>query len=74
MTCRQLAGACDVEFHANTFEGMATMSQNHGRDMFKKQDAPHLAAMEAMMKFTPQEMQTWMDQKKNEFDSLPEDK
>ena len=43
MTCKQLAGACDLEFHAETFEQMAELSQQHGLDMFKKGDAPHLA-------------------------------
>lgn len=38
MTCRQLAGACDQEFHAETFEGMARLSQQHGREMYEKGD------------------------------------
>ena len=30
MSCRQLGGACDKEFHANTFEDMAELSKKHG--------------------------------------------
>lgn len=27
MICKQLGGACDLEFHANTFEEMAELSK-----------------------------------------------
>ena len=30
MTCRELGGACDLEFHANTFDEIAQLSQKHG--------------------------------------------
>jgi hypothetical protein len=30
MNCRQLGGACDKEFHANTFEEIAELSKAHG--------------------------------------------
>jgi len=75
MTCKQLAGACDMEFHADTFEEMAKLSQNHGKEMFGKSDNPHLEAMEEMRKLMgdPNAMQKWMDEKQKEFDSLPED-
>ncbi len=45
LTCKQLGGACDLEFHANTFEEMAEMSKKHGMEMFQKNDEPHLKAM-----------------------------
>jgi len=38
MTCRQLGGACDIEFHADSFEKIAEMSKNHGKEMFKNGD------------------------------------
>jgi len=76
MTCKQLAGACDFEFHTETFDEMAKLSQQHGMEMFQKGDAPHLAAQQEMMKMMsdPNAMQKWMDEKRKEFDSLPEDK
>ena len=46
MTCAQLGGACDKEFHAETFEEMAQLSQQHGMEMHQQQDAPHLEAMQ----------------------------
>ncbi len=76
MTCDQLAGACDMEFHAATFDEMAKLSQQHGIEMFQKGDEAHLKAMERMKETMndPKSMQEWMDAKRNEFEALPEDK
>ena len=73
MTCRQLGGACDLEFRAETFEEMAEMSKKHGMEMFGKGDASHLEAMHAMKALmkSPADMTTWMDGKKAEFEALP---
>ncbi|MCX6351517.1 MAG: DUF1059 domain-containing protein [Bacteroidetes bacterium] len=76
MTCNQLGGACEKEFTANTFEEMAQMSKQHGMEMFQSGDAPHLAAMGKMQELikTPTAMQEWFEDKRNEFNALPEDK
>lgn len=73
MTCKQLGGACDQEFHAATFEEMAELSKQHSMKMFAKGDKPHLAAKENMkiMMKSPEAMQNWFMQKKAEFDALP---
>ena len=74
MTCRQLGGACEQEFHANTFEEMAELSKQHAMEMFQKQDEAHLNAMkkmQALMK-TPGEMEKWLETKRKEFEGLPE--
>lgn len=34
MTCKQLGGACNHEFRADTFEEMAELSKSHGMEMF----------------------------------------
>ncbi|ANU22140.1 DUF1059 domain-containing protein [Planococcus donghaensis] len=73
MTCKQLAGACDQPFSANSFEEIAKKSQQHGKEMFQQGDQAHLDAMNNMGKFTSEEMKIWLEQKKEEFDSLPED-
>lgn len=75
MTCRQLAGACDLEFRAETFEEMANLSKQHGMEMHQKGDETHLKAMEEMgnLMSDPQAMQEWMDEKQQEFNALPED-
>jgi hypothetical protein len=75
MTCKQLGGACDLAFHANTFEELAELSKKHGMEMFQKQDEAHLEAMSKMSELmqSPEAMAKWMEERKKEFESLPED-
>jgi len=72
MTCKQLGGACDLEFKAETFEEMAELSKNHGMEMFHKKDPAHLKAMEDMQELMkdPKAMQEWMENKRREFEAL----
>ena len=74
MTCHQLGGACDQEFHANTFEEIAEMSKKHGMEMFQKGDTAHLEAMQKMQELmkTADAMNTWFENKRKEFEALPE--
>ena len=74
MTCKQLGGACDEEFSANTFEEIAELSKQHGSAMFQQQDEAHLNAMQEMQALMqdPAEMQKWFESKKQEFESLPD--
>ena len=46
VTCKQLGGACDLVFEANTFKEAASLSQQHGMEMAKANDQAHLDAME----------------------------
>ena len=75
MTCKQLGGACDVVFHADSFEEMAAQSKKHGMEMFQAGDKDHLQAMNDMkgLMQDPAAMKEWFDNKRKEFDSLPED-
>lgn len=74
MTCKQLGGACDLAFHAETFDEMANQSKQHGMEMFQKKDTAHLKAMEEMQKLMqePEKMQEWFEAKRREFDALPD--
>jgi len=74
MTCKQLGGACDKKFHANTFEEMADLSKKHGMEMFQKGDNPHIDAMQKMQELmnSPAAMEDWFKSKKMEFEALPE--
>ena len=76
MTCNELGGACDLEFHANTFEEIAQMSQKHGKEMFKKDDKAHLEAMTKMGDLCQSEdaMAKWMESKRKEFEAKPNKK
>ena len=72
MTCKQLGGACDLEFRAETFDEMANLSQEHGKEMFQKGDEAHLKAMEEMNELMkkPSAMVEWMESKRKEFEAL----
>ena len=74
MTCKELGGACDVEFRANTFEELARLSQDHGKEMFLKGDAPHLQAMSEMKTLMQSSdgMARWMEGKRKAFDAKPD--
>lgn len=74
MTCKQLGGACDKKFHANSFEEIAEMSKKHGSEMFQNGDEDHLKAMNEMKDLMqePEAMKEWFENKREEFESLPE--
>ena len=74
MTCKQLGGACDEVFHANSFEEIAEMSKKHGMEMFQQGDEEHLKAMNEMQDLmkNPDAMKEWFETKRKEFDALLE--
>ena len=75
MTCKQLGGACNEVFHAETFEQMAELSKQHGMKMFQIGDEAHLQAMDQMkvLMENPGAMNQWMDEKRKEFANLADD-
>jgi hypothetical protein len=75
MNCKQLGGICDKAFHANSFEEIAEMSKQHGMEMFQKKDEAHLKAMNEIQELMqkPEAMKNWFENKKKEFDALPDD-
>jgi predicted small metal-binding protein len=75
MTCKQLGGACDFKFHAESFEEIAEQSKKHGTEMFEKCEEEHLKAMEKMSELMeePDALMEWFEKKKLEFDALPEE-
>jgi len=72
MTCKQLGGACDKTFSADTFDEIVTMSKQHGMEMFEKNDKSHLDAMEeiSVLMQDQSKMHEWFNQKKEEFNAL----
>lgn len=72
MTCKQLGGACDKTFSANTFDEIVTMSKHHAMEMFKTNDKSHLTAIEeiSVLMQDQSKMQEWFNQKKEEFNAL----
>ena len=75
MTCKQMGGACDETFSANSFEEMAELSKAHGMKMMQKQDAAHLKIMGEMKAIMdkPGAIEEYMAEKKKAFDEAPED-
>ena len=74
MTCKDLAGACDAEFHAETFDDMAEISKKHAMEMLEKGDQAHVDAMEKMkgLMGDPEAMKEWFETVQKKFDSLSE--
>ena len=74
MTCKDLAGACDAEFHAETFDEMAEMSKKHAMEMLEKGDQAHIEAMRKMKELMgdPEAMKEWFESVQKMFDNLSE--
>ncbi|HIF50620.1 MAG TPA: DUF1059 domain-containing protein [Thiotrichaceae bacterium] len=74
MNCKQLGGACGLEFNADSFDEIALMSREHGMEMFQKKDEAHLLAMNEMQELMQEKdaIKEWIENKKKEFDALPE--
>ena len=74
MTCKQLGGACDKEFTADTFDEIAETSKAHGMEMFQAGDENHLKAMAEMQELMkdPNVMGEWFENKRKEFDAITE--
>lgn len=75
MTCKELGGACDQTFSANTFDEIAMMVSKHAREMVQQGDAAHIDAMNEMRKnmSSTEAMNEWMDEKRKAFEALPVD-
>ncbi|CAM3087301.1 DUF1059 domain-containing protein [Flavobacterium frigoris] len=73
MTCKQLGGACEAKFHANTFEEIAELSKNHALEMIEKKDDAHKTALREMQELMhfPEGMNAWYENKRKTFESLP---
>lgn len=74
MTCKQLGGACDQPFSANSFDEIAKLVSMHAREKVQQGDAAHMEAMNEMRNkmTTPEAMTAWMNEKRNAFNNLPD--
>ena len=75
MTCKQLGGACDIKFQAETFGQMSELSMQHGIEMMQENDEAHMKAIVNMKEIMqhPATMNQWFLERKAEFDALDED-
>jgi hypothetical protein len=69
MTCNELGGACDTQFHAETFNEMSEMSKKHAMEMMGQGEPAHLEAMKKMgeLMSNPEEMKEWFELKRKIF-------
>ncbi|HWA35142.1 MAG TPA: DUF1059 domain-containing protein [Cyclobacteriaceae bacterium] len=76
MTCRELGGACDHVFGANSFDEIAKMVSMHARELVQQGDVPHINAMNEMRSnmTSPEAMNQWMDARRKAFNALPDEK
>jgi len=74
MTCRQLGGACNEKFHAETFDEIARQSREHGMKMMQQGEEKHLEAMNKMKEVmvSQEAMNAYMENKRREFEALPD--
>ena len=75
ISCKQLGGACDLEFHAETFDEAAQMSRDHGMEMFQKKDQANREAMYKMQEMMndKEALNKWIEERRQEFEALPEE-
>lgn len=75
MTCKELGGACEIKFQAETFGEMAEISMQHGMEMMQENDEAHMKAMVNMKEImqNPATMNQWFADRKAEFDALEDD-
>ncbi|HIC44093.1 MAG TPA: DUF1059 domain-containing protein [Sulfurimonas sp.] len=75
MTCKQLGGACDKVFKAESFDEMAELSRAHGMQMFQEGDAAHMKVIQEMLVLMndPEAMEKWLDGKKAAFAAIADD-
>lgn len=76
MTCKQLGGACDQTFSADTFDEIAMMVSKHAREKVQQGDAAHIEAMNDMRSqmTSPEATNAWMNEKRKAFNALQDDK
>lgn len=78
MTCKELAGACNLKFSGETFKEIEEQSKTHGMEMVEKGDLAHIEAMNKMTEIMKDEekMKKWMieyERLKQQFKELPVD-
>jgi hypothetical protein len=74
MTCKELGGACNQTFSADTFDEIAMMVSKHAREMVQQGDKAHIDPMNEMRNnmTSPDAMNAWMDSKRKAFNALPD--
>jgi hypothetical protein len=75
MTCKQMGGPCETQFHGNTADEVIKAEDKHLREIVAGGDATHESALKAMKGRwkNPVKGWGWYMQVKKDFAALPED-
>lgn len=76
MTCKQMGGPCDLQFHGNTADDVIKAQDKHLKEMVANGDETHKEALKAMQGRwkNPFAGMGWYMQTQKDFAALPEDK
>jgi hypothetical protein len=69
-TCKDMRGACSLEFQGETAEEMGGKCRQHVMQMVESGDAPHKAALDTMMAQSKEDQMKWYGEFTANFDSL----
>ena len=69
-TCKDMRGACDLEFQGENPEEMGRKCREHVMQMVQSGDAPHKAALDTMMTQTKEKQEKWYNEFRANFKSL----
>ena len=75
MTCKQLGGPCDVQFHGKTANEVIKAQDHHLKEMVANGDETHKSALREMQGRwkRPLSGMAWYRQVKRDFAALPND-
>jgi hypothetical protein len=75
MTCKEMGGPCDAQFHGNTGDEVIKAMDHHLKDVVTKGDETHRSALNAMKGRwrNPISGMGWYMGTKKAFAALPED-
>lgn len=75
MTCRQMAGPCDVQIHGNTSEEMMNNGAAHLQEMAATGEEGHVKALEMMeaARTNPALAKEWGDKFEADFAALSDE-
>lgn len=69
-TCRQMRGACEMEFTGETPEEMGEKCKAHVMELIEAGDADHKAALDSMMAQSKEDQMKWYEEFTANFASL----
>ncbi len=75
MTCKQMGGSCDTQFHSNSADEVIKAQDKHLKEMVSNGDETHKSALKSMQGRwrNPISGMGWYIKTKKAFAALPDD-